>query len=234
MSTAPVISLSASIEPLTVVIDTSQTPCDNNSSQSLYVSPTDLHPLPQAGPRKITNRNRKKGSTKILTDTPERDIIAQSKKSKKSRKPPAPKKIRKSLFTKKQKLPTHSDTSESDSDTNSISFDDLSDIDEPNDSDIIEGDFVIVKVSGKSRFQNFIARVDIIDDIEYECVFLKKGPAKDLNDKPYFIINENDEASFMKEDIIVKLPPAISRDGSGRRRDQLIFNIDLSAWNISG
>ena len=174
LSTAPVISLSASIEPLTVVIDTSQTPCDNNSSQSLYVSPTDLHPLPQAGPRKITNRNRKKGSTKILTDTPERDIIAQSKKSKKSRKPPAPKKIRKSLFTKKQKLPTHSDTSESDSDTNSISFDDLSDIDEPNDLDIIEGDFVIIKVSGKSRFQNFIARVDIIDDIEYEGVFLKK------------------------------------------------------------
>ena len=43
-----------------------------------YVSPADIVPLPKAGPRKVTNRGRKRGDTKILTDTPVRNSIADA------------------------------------------------------------------------------------------------------------------------------------------------------------
>ena len=37
-----------------------------------YVSPSVIHPLPKAGQRKTVTR-RKKGTTKVLTDTPVRN-----------------------------------------------------------------------------------------------------------------------------------------------------------------
>lgn len=43
-----------------------------------YVSPADIVPLPKAGPRKVTNRGRKRGDTKILTDTPVHNSIADA------------------------------------------------------------------------------------------------------------------------------------------------------------
>ena len=47
------------------------------------------------------------------------------------------------------------------------------------DEDCIEGDFAIVKVSGKGRVKHFIARIDAIDDDQsYEDVFLKKIASK--------------------------------------------------------
>ena len=87
-------------------------------------------------------------------------------------------------------------------------------------------------MEGKLRAVNFVARIDIIDDIEYEGVFLKKAPAKDPTERPYFVINEEDEASFMKEDIVVKLPTPMFCDGSGRKRGLMVFDADLSKWNI--
>ena len=43
-----------------------------------YVSPADIVPLPKAGPRKVTNRGRKRGDTKILTDTPVHNSITDA------------------------------------------------------------------------------------------------------------------------------------------------------------
>lgn len=44
------------------------------------------------------------------------------------------------------------------------------------DAEIYEGDFVIVKVSGKSQVVNYIACVDVVDGDIFEGVFLKKVP----------------------------------------------------------
>ena len=41
-----------------------------------YVTPTDIAPFPKAEPRKANRGVRKKGSTRILTDTPVRNEIA--------------------------------------------------------------------------------------------------------------------------------------------------------------
>ncbi|KAG1681429.1 PiggyBac transposable element-derived protein 1 [Nymphon striatum] len=43
-----------------------------------HVSPADILPLPKAGPRNQTNRGRKKGDIRILTDTPVRNSIANA------------------------------------------------------------------------------------------------------------------------------------------------------------
>jgi hypothetical protein len=61
---------------------------DANCLTRGYVSPSDITPLPKAPERKIKGGKRKKGSTRILTDTPVRNAIAvadELKRLKKSR-----------------------------------------------------------------------------------------------------------------------------------------------------
>ena len=85
---------------------------------------------------------------------------------------------------------------------------DLSDIIEFDESDgkIIEGDFVMVKVKGQSRFLNYIARVDAIDDLECEGVFLRRIPVRIAESLPTFVIDSMDKAFWSPNDIIRKLP----------------------------
>ena len=84
-------------------------------------------------------------------------------------KPKREAKSKKSLFQSAAK--DVSSSSESEFEFSDSSADDIDDTDE----DVIEGDFVVVKVAGKSRIVNFIARVDTIDNDEYEGVFLRRS-----------------------------------------------------------
>ena len=80
-----------------------------------------------------------------------------------------------------------------------------SDADEP-DYQVIEGDFAVVKsVLAKSRNVHYIARVDVIDGDECEGVFLRREFSRHQTIST-FMINDKDEASFPKKDIIRKLP----------------------------
>ena len=74
------------------------------------------------------------------------------------------------------------------------------------DGEIIEGDFVVVKVKGQSRFLNYIARVDAIDDLECKGVFLHRIPVRIAKSLPTFVIDSMDEASWSHNDIVRKLP----------------------------
>uniref|UniRef100_A0A2H1VA32 SFRICE_041261 n=1 Tax=Spodoptera frugiperda TaxID=7108 RepID=A0A2H1VA32_SPOFR len=47
------------------------------ASQPFDLTPKDLRPLPQAGPRTVSSRGRKKRKTAILTDTPEKNAIEE-------------------------------------------------------------------------------------------------------------------------------------------------------------
>ena len=74
-------------------------------------------------------------------------------------------------------------------------------------NDVIEGDFVVVNVTGKLRTANYIALVDVVDNNDFEGVFLMNIPGKVNSDKlTSFIPNLDDEAFFSREDIICKLP----------------------------
>ncbi|CAH2105822.1 unnamed protein product [Euphydryas editha] len=54
-------------------------------TNSTYVSPVMIRPHPKAGPKK-KNKGRKKGATKILTDTPEKDSIEKEHREREEKK----------------------------------------------------------------------------------------------------------------------------------------------------
>ena len=70
---------------------------DASLVKTKYVSPQELLPLPKAGHRKTTNRGKKRGSTKITTDTPVRNEIAEATLIK------AQRKRTKNFFVKRKK-----------------------------------------------------------------------------------------------------------------------------------
>ena len=86
---------------------------------------------------------------------------------------------------------------------------DDSDVDDDQE-DIIEGDFVIVKVHGKTRTMHYIARVDGFDADKYEGVFLRRVLSRN-DDRATFVVDTEDEALWLREDIAKKLPtPTVS------------------------
>ena len=60
--------------PTTSALPTSNT---TELDPTPYVSPSQVLPLPVAGPRKNTSRGRKRAKTRILTNTPEKDKLAE-------------------------------------------------------------------------------------------------------------------------------------------------------------
>ena len=69
---------------------------------------------------------------------------------------------------------------------------------EDGDGEIIEGNFVVVKVEGKSRKVRYIEQMDhTVDGDEFEATFLKKVP-QTVEHVPMFIINKTDNAAFPK------------------------------------
>ena len=138
-----------------------------------YVSPKDIVPLPKAGPRKRNRRGKKKGDTKILTNTPVRNSIADALATKKNIKNGPKAKARKTLFQGRKRK----DTTSSEETDVSVVFAENSDSDSSEQEEILEGDFVVVKVmSVKSRFVHYIALVDALNDDEkkYEGVFFRR------------------------------------------------------------
>ena len=196
-----------------------------------YVSPADLIPIPKAPPRKMTTKGRPKGKTLILTNTPVRDEIAERHREKAS-KPAKRTKAKASLFRndnpKKAKVRTN-ESDDCDSDFDVLLQDSDSDVNEVQEP--IEGDFVIVSVSGKSRKQNYIARIDRLnEDGTYDGCFMKRLGKR--MEKPTFIIDECDEASFGSEDLLKILPPPITTGPSARTAGQFVFSCDLSKWQL--
>ena len=100
------------------------------------------------------------------------------------------------------------------------------------DTEVMEGDFVVVKVAGKSRVLNFIARVDVVDDLEYQGVFRRKVPTR-TSDRPTFVLSTKDIASFQAEDILDKLSNPTIIGGSARLENKFTFSCSIDKWNIN-
>ena len=184
-----------------------------------YVSPSQILPIPKAAARKNTQKGgRKRASSRVLTSTPVRDEIVVNKTNRQT-KIKKTKKARKSLFCK-------------------VSSDSQSEVElvlksgtctEESDDEVIEGDFVVVKVEGKSRKVRYIAKVDTVDGDEFEGTFLKKVP-QIVGHVAVFIINKTDIAAFQRNDVIVKLPKPVKNTGSTRKCNQLVFPVDITHW----
>ena len=189
-------------------------------------------PLPKAGPRKTTNRGRKRGSTRIITDTPVRNEIAEATLNKTHRKRNPPK--AKKLFVKwknVKKIETSSSDSDSDINMGLLSGNNDSEISD-DEIEVAEGDFLIVKVSTKPHFVHYVARIDSIDEPDYERVFLRSVIRQ--NDKRWFTfeISSNNKASWAKSGVIRKLPFPTIVDTSKKDLYQFFDDYYLHISNI--
>ncbi|XP_026019298.1 uncharacterized protein LOC113019676 [Astatotilapia calliptera] len=236
---APVVSASLSAElPSPDPVHACGSRSDPNHAR--YVSPTDILPLPKSQqPRKQTNRKRVK--TRILTDTPEKQAIERAHEEKTNKL-----KGKKEIIHKKQgmwkrkqtqtKIAVESSSEESDV---PIPFEDTSEYEsssdersEPDVSDLVVGDFVIVRFASKSRSHHYIGLVDSFADNEVSARFLRRIRGITSSKKPTFVFKENDEASFPRKDVLKKLPQPQQAGGTARREQQFIFPCNLDHWNI--
>ena len=227
-------------QPLQQIPDDVQPTTSDNPDSHMpspgYVSPSDVHPYPKATRRK-TKAGRKKGSTKILTDTQELQELAAIFESRKRKATSTAKKPKKCLFKTKEKNsypPTKSKTptlSSSEGDNSEVEYNDESDVD--SDTPIIEGDFVVIKCAGKSRFVHYIARVDVLSGDEFEGVFLHNVAGKVGSDRPVFVPDTDDEAAFDLDEVVRKLPQPKTVGSSSRCAGQLVFSCDLSEWHLT-
>ena len=109
--------------------------------------------------------------------------------------------MKKTLFQKDMSLIAEDSSEESE-----IEYAETSDEDGVSDDEIIEGDFVIAKVEGKSRVVHYIAHIDVVGKYEYEGIFLHKvsGRVSAEGDDMIFVLNDDDEALFPADDIVQK------------------------------
>ena len=71
--------------------------------------------------------------------------------------------------------------------------------------------------------------MDVIDGNELEGIFLKKVASSFTSGgKPAFVIDQDDEASFPRQDVVQKLPTPSSLSGSLCKTMQLVFPCNLS------
>ena len=68
-----------------------------------------------------------------------------------------------------------------------------------------EGDFVIVQVSTKPHFVRYVARIDNINEPDYEGLYLCRVIRQNDERRFTFKISSNNEASWAKLDVIRKL-----------------------------
>ena len=176
------------------------------------------------------NSNRRRGKTKIYTDTPVRDEVEKRKVHKRPKKSADCGKSTKRKLFSKNKAPLVIRSSSTDEEDMELIYNDYSDCELEEKIEINLGDYAVVLVAGKSRSSKFVARIDNYDEdnCEYEGVFLQNVYSKidsRMGDKgKNFVVNEEDAASFAPGDIVLILPTPVVVGGSERRSNQLRFN----------
>lgn len=154
-------------------------------SRSFGVSPENILPYPKAGPRKDSNKGRKKGKTMIATDTPNKIEIEVKYREREEKKQKKEHKVKKSLFGGKKTVNRKNNRlqkPESDTDSN----DDLSDFEmDKSESDLVVdklfdtdlpkvNDWVVVKYSSKRSIKYFVGLVVESSSFEMTVKFARR------------------------------------------------------------
>lgn len=90
-------------DPIAEFPTTSALPDLCSTTAGFCISPEIILPYPQAGPRKDTNKGRKKGRTMIATDTPNKTEIELKQKDRDIKRQKKEERVKKTLFGKKEK-----------------------------------------------------------------------------------------------------------------------------------
>ena len=187
------------------------------------VSPEIIRPHPKAKLRKAAITKRRKGKSHILTDTPEMKVILHSKSNNEQCQKPFSRQTK--SVTKQIIFNQHSDTSLNNESFNEINFG-INILDnESENSEIVSGSFLLVKLSGKKYSRHYVAEVIEVVGLVYKVKYLKKsGDNK-------FIREDDNIYDVELEDIIMKVsPPSVGHRSS--RRQYLIFDIDLTSFTV--
>lgn len=225
--------------PNRVILATPQKRVTEIASSEKSLTPEDIRPFPKAGPRKESNRGRRKGRTRIVTSTPEKAEAERVAADKLKKKMLQNKKA--TLFTAKKKRSHESSESSSEemaiplqdsdddisisSSTSDVSLKEINWVEES--VKIEKGDFVLVKFCTKKSVVYYAGKIHNSDSDEFEVQFMRKK----LGCK--FVFPEQEDISYVeKRDIILKLPtPNISK-GTERAKSTFSFDINLSMYNI--
>lgn len=157
---------SVSADIFTPTVDES---ASTSTASPSRIVPSDLRPFPTAAPRKTTQQGRKKGRTKVLTDTPEKQAVEQEaieRLARRSQKkgPCSALKTTATTRPKKKRRLLKDSSSSSEEETVAVVFDDsdsnmsgfgnekpdISEVDWPNEPvQVTRGDFVLVRFGKK-------------------------------------------------------------------------------------
>jgi hypothetical protein len=94
---------------------------------------------------------------------------------------------------------------------------------------VAQGDFVLVKLAGKTSIFHYIAQVmNDFDGNEYEIRYYKRIE----NTNKFILDKENEYFSITNTDILRKLPPPAPAGSSKQQGSQLCFTVAFSGFNV--
>lgn len=229
----------------------------------VLLTPEAVRPLPKAAPRKVSKR--KKASSRILTSTPEKNNIEAAhlerikRLNKSSIKPQAKrgkkcidksKKTRKPTVKRKKKNKKTRTESSTDSEQNTISVYDDSDMDVSDDkldielendmgkeniprpltkNDLKVADYLLVECQSAYQKANkhFVGVVLAEDDNIFTVSFMKKKTGF-----KFFFPDKEDKWSVPIVDVVAKLPTPQSFPGTSRTASLFWFKFDFNYFNL--
>ena len=191
----------------------------------------EIRPFPKAGPRKESNRGRKRGKSTIHTDTPEKKKLLEGSLNKQAQKA---KQITPSFKTTKKQQKRSMYSSSSDDEEMQLAElvqmtarrkPQLSDLCDDNDSEEIYtdsdtegqcvqeesfshsnyqlnvGDYALVKISGKRSIVGFVGHIEKKDGDDFEVSFLRRHE----QDFSFYYPDKEDKSFIEPRDILLKL-----------------------------
>lgn len=199
-----------------------------NEKSTTFSGPGELRGYPKAKGRKNNQKGRRKGRSMIATDTPEKNELAEV----------AQKKLKKKCVTPKRLFNNAPETSSDEepvlSEHSTDNEIDLLQVDptgfEELERDAIEGDFVLVEFSGKSKVIYYVGKIikDRDLDGEYEISYLRN-----LNQtKKFTMPSVPDLASVHESDIKMILPKPKLFGETRRQNACLVFEVDFGLINL--
>lgn len=201
----------------------------SSATNDAFITPEAIQPFPKAMPRKSSIRGRKKGSSRILTDSPEKDTLEKEYMEKQVKEKKKLQMTEKKQSVKRKVFEESSDSEISinynDSDTNDFEEAEENIVEEDINGFYKKGNYVLVKFETKKTRKYAAGEIlDVLSDNEYTVKFLKKK-----FDSFHFIYPEIDDvADINKNDIEMKLPEPHLNDGTDRRKSFYSFDINFT------
>jgi hypothetical protein len=222
-------------------------------TSDIKLTPEMIRPFPKAKPRKVTNKGRKPGKTRILTETPEKEELErqENKKMLKTRKSAKrnvlidideseiARQQKQSLKTKTlTKRRKKSESEDSDISCSNVSSGESNYVPEELDKDfdhsvngLNSGDYIVVRFSTESNRKvspdiHYVGLVENIHSNEKCSVNFMRRRGNSLTF--FFPENEDKVDDINFGNIVLRLPPPVSVGGTSRSVQHKAFGIDLT------